>query len=152
MFQALRIFINDELGELAKGLMAAERLLKPGGRLVVAAFHSLEDRLVKTFLKTRAEVGSSGSRYQPEKPEVKPPSFKLLSRRALVCSEEEREHNPRARSVRVRGGVRLAAPPHDEHPVFPCHVSALWGVSLMRVMDGFSAGCSPFSCNACLLY
>src|SRR6202167_3373064 len=109
-FQALRIFVNDELGELARGLDAAERALKPSGRLVVVAFHSLEDRIVKSFLTTRSRAPSS-SRHQPQ-PTAVPPSFRVLTRRPLTPDEAEVEANPRARSAKVRDAERTDAPPH----------------------------------------
>src|SRR5581483_10739617 len=82
-FQALRIFINDELGELAAALAAAERILKPGGRLVVVSFHSLEDRMVKTFLSER-DRQQGGSRHLPEIA-APAPSFRVLTRRPVVA-------------------------------------------------------------------
>jgi 16S rRNA (cytosine1402-N4)-methyltransferase len=109
-FQALRIFVNDELGELARGLDAAERALKPSGRLVVVAFHSLEDRIVKSFLTTRSRAPSS-SRHQPL-PAALPPSFRVLTRRPLTPDEAEVEANPRARSAKLRAAERTDAPPH----------------------------------------
>jgi 16S rRNA (cytosine1402-N4)-methyltransferase len=107
-FQALRIFINRELEELAQALAAAEAVLAEGGRLVVVAFHSLEDRIVKRFLQDRA-TEARGSRHLPlAKPE--PPTFKFLTRGAVEPSEEEVGRNPRARSARLRAAVRTAAP------------------------------------------
>ena len=79
-FQALRMFVNDELGELATALDAAERMLKPGGRLAVISFHSLEDRIVKTFLAERSRI-VAGSRHQPEVPQA-PPSFRRADAQA----------------------------------------------------------------------
>ena len=108
-FQALRIFVNDELGELARGLDAAERALRPSGRLVVVAFHSLEDRIVKSFLTTRSRAPSS-SRHQPQ-PTALPPSFRVLTRRPLTPDEAEVEANPRARSAKLRAAERTDAPP-----------------------------------------
>jgi 16S rRNA (cytosine1402-N4)-methyltransferase len=111
-FQALRILVNDELGELDRGLVAAERLLLPGGRLCVVAFHSLEDRRVKTFLRARSGNLPRPSRHSPgvgaEPP--RPPSFRLLSRRALHPSVAEVAGNPRARSARLRAAERTDAP------------------------------------------
>ena len=110
VFQALRIFINDELGELARALEAAERLLSPVGRLVVVTFHSLEDRMVKAFLRSRSgRSGSGGSRHAPE-PEAGPePSFIELSRKAVLASEAEASANPRARSAKLRAAERTEA-------------------------------------------
>ena len=108
-FQALRMFVNDELGELARGLAAAERMLAPGGRLVVVTFHSLEDRLVKLFLRARAGLGGGGSRYLPERAKGPAPTFDLPQKKAIEPSEAETETNPRARSARLRVGVRTPA-------------------------------------------
>jgi 16S rRNA (cytosine1402-N4)-methyltransferase len=108
-FQALRIFVNEELDELSAALLAAERVLKPGGRLVVVSFHSLEDRIVKTFLADRSRTGG-GSRHQPEVRHA-PASFKVLTRRPLVADEHEVAANPRARSAKLRAAERTDAPP-----------------------------------------
>jgi 16S rRNA (cytosine1402-N4)-methyltransferase len=108
-FQALRIAVNDELGELDRGLAAAERLLAPGGRLAVVSFHSLEDRRVKEFLRWRSETAPRPSRHEPTA-ETAAPSFRLLHRRAIKPSAEEVAHNPRARSARLRAAERTAAP------------------------------------------
>ncbi len=107
VFQALRIFVNDELGELASALFAAEQALKPGGRLVVVTFHSLEDRIVKKFFADRSGKGG-GSRHLPQMHE-KPVIFDLISRNAITASEAEAEANPRARSAKLRAGVRTSA-------------------------------------------
>jgi 16S rRNA (cytosine1402-N4)-methyltransferase len=109
-FQALRIFVNDELGELATALVAAENILKPGGRLVVVSFHSLEDRIVKSFLASRAET-RGGSRHAPEVQRAAP-SFTVLTKRPLVADDEEVANNPRARSAKLRAGERTEAPAH----------------------------------------
>lgn len=110
-FQALRIFVNDELGELAEALVAAERLLNPGGRLAVVTFHSLEDRIVKTFLKARAGLEAAPSRHAaPVTSASRPPSFRFVNHRPLSPSDEEIARNPRARSARLRWAVRTAAP------------------------------------------
>ena len=109
-FQALRIFVNDELGELANALAAAEQVLKPGGRLAVVSFHSLEDRIVKTFLASRSET-RGGSRHAPEVRRATP-SFTVLTKRPVVADEDEIARNPRARSARLRGGERTDAPAH----------------------------------------
>jgi len=111
-FQALRIFINEELEELHQALIAAERLLKPGGRLVVVSFHSLEDRIVKNFFADRGKV-SGGSRHMPEVAQV-PPSFAILTKRPVTPGEAEIAANPRARSAKLRAGERTAAPAHAE--------------------------------------
>ena len=107
-FQALRILVNEELDELALALSGAEQVLKPGGRLVVVSFHSLEDRIVKNFLNDRAKTGG-GSRHLPEVVQAVP-SFELLTRRPIVASEQEIAHNPRARSAKLRAARRTAAP------------------------------------------
>jgi len=107
-FQALRIAVNDELGELARALGAAERILKEGGRLVVVAFHSLEDRIVKRFLATRTRV-DAGSRHMPVAAGPAP-SFALIHRKVVAASAEEAAANPRARSAKLRAATRTAAP------------------------------------------
>ena len=111
-FQALRIKVNDELGELQRGLAAAERLLNPGGWLAVVSFHSLEDREVKTFLRQRAGEADRGSRHRPEIVR-RAPSFRLASRKALKPSDNEIRLNPRARSARLRAAQRTEAPAWD---------------------------------------
>jgi 16S rRNA (cytosine1402-N4)-methyltransferase len=108
-FQALRIAVNDELGELDRGLAAAERLLMPGGRLAVVSFHSLEDARVKSFLRRRSET-AHGSRHLPPRAAGPAPSFSLLSRRPVRPSATEIARNPRARSARLRAAERTAAP------------------------------------------
>ena len=110
-FQALRIYINDELGELQRGLIAAETLLGPGGRLAVVSFHSLEDRQVKEFLLGRSEAGPKPSRHLPPVAGTAPaPTFRLLGRRALRPAAAEAAANPRARSARLRAAERTDAP------------------------------------------
>jgi len=112
VFQALRIYINDELGELARALSAAEQILAPMGRLVVVTFHSLEDRIVKNFFRERAGLsGGGGSRHVPEAVAGPAPSFSLLSRKAMEAGEAELNANPRARSARLRVGIRTDASP-----------------------------------------
>jgi 16S rRNA (cytosine1402-N4)-methyltransferase len=107
-FQALRLFVNDELAQLAGGLAAAERILKPGGRLVVVSFHSLEDRIVKNFLSARSGT-ERGSRHLPETA-VAPATFELVTRRPVVADDAEVDANPRARSAKLRAAIRTAAP------------------------------------------
>jgi 16S rRNA (cytosine1402-N4)-methyltransferase len=106
-FQALRIFVNEELSELAHGLAAAERVLKPGGRLVVVAFHSLEDRIVKTFLAERSRAPAA-SRHRPVATAM-PATFRVLTRRPETPAEVEIAANPRARSAKLRAAERSAA-------------------------------------------
>ena len=110
VFQALRIAVNDELGELEAGLDAAERALAEGGRLAVVTFHSLEDRIVKAFFTERAGRTPGGSRHMPVAPKGPPPSFVLLFNGAQAPSDEEIAANPRARSAKLRAGERTAAP------------------------------------------
>jgi 16S rRNA (cytosine1402-N4)-methyltransferase len=109
-FQALRIAVNDELGELDRGLLAAEDLLMPGGRLAVVSFQSLEDRRVKNFLRRRSADAPRGSRHEPDPSGSPQPSFCPLHRRPVRPSAAEIAHNPRARSARLRAAERTAAP------------------------------------------
>jgi len=109
-FQALRIFVNEELDELYLALSAAEQVLKPGGRLAVVSFHSLEDRIVKNFLSERGKAGG-GSRHLPEVAQAAP-SFELLTRRPIVADAAEVAANPRARSAKLRAAARNEAPAH----------------------------------------
>lgn len=111
VFQALRIYVNDELGELARVLAAAERVLPEGGKLIVVTFHSLEDRIVKQFLHDRAGT-EGGSRHGPAV-DGPPPTFALSPRKALEPTPAEVEQNPRARSARLRCGIRLAGPARE---------------------------------------
>lgn len=106
-FQALRIAVNDELGELQRALEAAETLLAPGGRLIVVSFHSLEDRMVKTFFKSRSGKTGGVSRHLPVSPGGgAPPVFFLDSKKAVKPANEETRRNPRARSARLRRALR----------------------------------------------
>ena len=108
-FQALRIAVNDELGELARGLSAAEAALAPGGWLAVVTFHSLEDRIVKRFLQLRSGAAPQASRHAPEaRGEVA--GFRLVTRKAVVPDADEIAVNPRARSAKLRMALRLDAP------------------------------------------
>ena len=109
-FQALRIAVNDELGELRAGLAAAEASLAPGGRLAVVTFHSLEDRIVKAFFTERSGATPGGSRHAPQKIDSRKPSFTLAFKGAQEAGEAELAANPRARSARLRAGVRTEAP------------------------------------------
>lgn len=107
-FQAIRIAVNDEFGELVAGLEAAERALKPGGQLAVVSFHSLEDRVVKRFFTARSGGGGRANRYAPEV-ETEQPRFDRLSK-GIAADDAELAENPRARSARLRVGRRTEAP------------------------------------------
>ncbi|MBV9549242.1 MAG: 16S rRNA (cytosine(1402)-N(4))-methyltransferase RsmH [Alphaproteobacteria bacterium] len=107
-FQALRIYVNDELGELTRGLDAALDILNPHGRLVVVSFHSLEDRIVKQFLSRRSSAAPRASRHAPQQAASKP-LFKLVTTKARQPGAAEIERNPRARSARLRAAEKLAA-------------------------------------------
>ena len=110
VFQALRIAVNDELGELEAGLAAAERVLPAGGRLAVVTFHSLEDRIVKSFLTERAGRTPSGSRHLPQAPKGAAASFELQFNGHRGPGAAELADNPRARSAKLRAAIRTAAP------------------------------------------
>ena len=127
-FQALRIFVNRELEELAEALAASERILGEGGRLVVVSFHSLEDRIVKRFLADRLATKAGGSRHAPEA-QVAPATFELLTRKTVEPGEAEIARNPRARSARLRAARRTSAPPR------PLDLAAL-GVPAMPAFPG----------------
>jgi 16S rRNA (cytosine1402-N4)-methyltransferase len=109
VFQALRIAVNDELGELRAGLEAAEATLAPGGRLAVVTFHSLEDRIVKAFLTERTGNSPGGSRHAPVAIDTRKPSFTLAFKGAREAGEAELAVNPRARSAKLRAAVRTDA-------------------------------------------
>ena len=114
VFQALRIFVNDELGELYRGLCAAERILKPSGRLVVVTFHSLEDRIVKSFFRRRAGEVQGGSRYAPEIKNTGPAaSFTLPKRSVTKPSKTEIVENARSRSAKLRAAIRTETAPFE---------------------------------------
>ena len=106
-FQAIRIAVNDEFGQLIEGLEAAERALKPGGKLAVVSFHSLEDRVVKRFFQARSGGEGQGSRYAPAR-EAVTPAFRLLSK-AIAPDADELAENPRARSAKLRVAQRTDA-------------------------------------------
>ena len=106
-FQALRIAVNDELGELERGLAAAEQVLAPGGRLAVVSFHSLEDRAVKQFVRERAGRIAAPSRHAPPADRPKAASLRDLTRKPIVPSDAEVAANPRARSARLRVAEKL---------------------------------------------
>ena len=109
VFQALRTYVNDELGELADTLFAAERALKPGGRLVVVSFHSLEDRIVKRFFQDRSGK-ATGSRHLPMV-EERAATFNVIGKQPVMANEAECEINPRSRSAKLRAALRSNAPP-----------------------------------------
>jgi 16S rRNA (cytosine1402-N4)-methyltransferase len=129
-FQALRMYVNDEAGELVRALAAAEQALKPGGRLVVVTFHSIEDRIVKLFLRQRSGDVPSPSRHLPGAPKGLEPSFEVLERKAAEPTEAETEANPRARSARLRWAIRTSA---DPWPPTSSKADRLPG---MRLMEG----------------
>ena len=108
VFQALRIAVNDELGELVKALHAAEAVLKPGGRLAVVTFHSLEDRIVKQFFSTRSGRAPAASRHAPAVASLEA-TFKLVTKGPVAPSEAEMRANPRARSAKLRAAERTTA-------------------------------------------
>ncbi len=111
-FQALRIFVNDELGELVEALQAAERILKPQGRLVAVSFHSLEDRIVKSFFARRGET-RAGSRHMPQA-DPPAPTFHTLTKRPVTADAAEVAANPRARSAKLRAAERTQAPARND--------------------------------------
>ncbi|MEO1226992.1 MAG: 16S rRNA (cytosine(1402)-N(4))-methyltransferase RsmH [Pseudomonadota bacterium] len=109
-FQGLRIAVNDEMGELSRGLAAAERILAPGGRLAVVSFHSLEDRQVKRFLTGRSNTSRATSRHLPVPANDLAPTFRLINRKPIEPGAEELAANPRARSAKLRAAIRTEAP------------------------------------------
>ncbi len=115
-FQALRIAVNDELAELLRGLVAAERILKPGGRLAVVTFHSLEDRIVKQFLAGRSGRGQALSRRLPGEPAAPAPTFDSPRGQPIEADEAELRANPRSRSAKLRHATRLDAPARGADP------------------------------------
>jgi 16S rRNA (cytosine1402-N4)-methyltransferase len=114
-FQALRIAVNNEYGELAMGLMAAERALKPGGQLAVVTFHSVEDRMVKRFLQARSGGMANANRYAPEVVQDVA-AFTVKKRKAIGPDEQELAENPRSRSAKLRVATRTDAPAADIDP------------------------------------
>ena len=126
-FQGLRIFVNEELDELHLALAAAERVLKPGGRLVVVSFHSLEDRIVKNFFGERGKTGG-GSRHLPETVQSVP-AFRILTKRPVTADDDEVRANPRARSAKLRAAERTDAPAFaaDSLPKWPSLATLMRG-------------------------
>jgi 16S rRNA (cytosine1402-N4)-methyltransferase len=112
-FQAIRIHLNAELDELEQGLAAAERSLRPGGRLAVVTFHSLEDRIVKRFFRERSGGTPAGSRHRPVQTDPRVPTFERVAK-PVSPTERELAANPRARSARLRSAVRTSAPAWKE--------------------------------------
>ena len=112
-FQAIRIHLNSELEELEEGLAAAERSLRPGGRLAVVTFHSLEDRIVKRFFRERSGGSPAGSRHRPALKDPNEPTFERVAK-PVSPTERELAANPRARSARLRSAIRTSAPARKE--------------------------------------
>jgi 16S rRNA (cytosine1402-N4)-methyltransferase len=115
-FQALRMWVNEETGELVRALAACEHVLKPGGRLAIVTFHSIEDRIVKLFLRARSGNDPGASRHIPGVPKGAPPTFEVLQRKAIEPDAGELAANPRARSARLRWALRTEAPPWKAPP------------------------------------
>ena len=114
-FQALRIAVNNEYGELAEGLMAAERALRPGGQLAVVTFHSVEDRMVKRFLQARSGNTANANRYAPEVEQITP-AWRIEKRKAIGPDATELDENPRSRSAKLRVAIRTDAPAENIDP------------------------------------
>jgi len=114
-FQALRIAVNDEYGELYAALIAAERALKPGGQLAVVTFHSVEDRMVKRYLQARSGNLSNANRYAPETTQ-EVAAFEVKKRKAISADQEELDMNPRSRSAKLRVAIRTDAPAGEVKP------------------------------------
>src|SRR5690606_23101105 len=114
-FQAIRIAVNAEFDQLAEGLAAAERILKPGGRLAVVTFHSLEDRIVQRFFQQASGAEPAANRYAPARDTVVP-RFRLVSKKAIGPDDEELAANPRSRSAKLRIGIRTDAPARAADP------------------------------------
>jgi 16S rRNA (cytosine1402-N4)-methyltransferase len=127
-FQALRIAVNNEYGELAEGLMAAERALQPGGQLAVVTFHSVEDRMVKRFLQARSGNNANANRYAPETEQITP-AFRVEKRKAIGPDDQELAENPRSRSAKLRVAIRTEAPAQSLDP-------ADLGMPMMRKKGG----------------
>jgi 16S rRNA (cytosine1402-N4)-methyltransferase len=108
-FQALRLKVNDELGEVERLLESAADILRDGGRLIIVTFHSLEDRIVKNFLNSHARQQAAPSRYLPPVANTSVPPFALITKKALLPQSDEIAANPRARSAKLRAAVRIAA-------------------------------------------
>ena len=134
-FQALRIAVNDELGELHDALEAAERALRPGGRLAVVTFHSLEDRIVKRFLQGRAGRGDGGSRHRPAGAASPAASFALPGKQPVVPGDAEVAANPRARSAKLRVGARTEAPAWAPDPAARAAVTVAWAARAASPRD-----------------
>ena len=145
-FQALRIFVNEELAELAEGLVAAEQVLRPGGRLVVVTFHSLEDRIAKSFFTERSRR-SAPSRHLPD---VTQPAatFRALTKRPIVPDEAEISANPRARSAKLRAAERTDAP---ITPAIPGFASARAGAERRVRAPGIGAATMIRLLNICVI-
>ena len=137
-FQAIRIHLNAELDELEQGLEAAERALKPGGRLAVVTFHSLEDRIVKRFFRERSGATPAGSRHRPRLVDPTEPTFERVAK-PVAPSERELAANPRARSARLRSAIRTSAPPSQGTPAMSSR--SFRSVFMVASCAGAALGC-----------